>query len=93
MNKSGKKTRKEAGLIKQNFRCNTCKELFKHDSIVELDHITPKSCGGSEQVKNLQVLHRHCHDIKTRNDGSYDKKLRKSKGVITKVSPKRGSVK
>jgi len=69
-NKSGKKTRKNTCLAKQKFRCNYCKQLFKHDSVIELDHIIPKSCGGDEQSRNLQVLHRHCHDIKTRTDGS-----------------------
>ena len=77
MNKSGKKTRKEARLIKQKFRCNLCKELFRHDSIMELDHIIPRHCGGSESTDNLQVLHRHCHDSKSRNDGSYNKKWQK----------------
>ncbi len=75
MNMTGKKTRKDICLIKQKFRCNSCRGLFKHDSIMELDHIIPKSCGGTEPVKNLQVLHRHCHDIKTRNDGSNNKTL------------------
>ncbi len=79
MNMTGKKTRKETCLIKQKFRCNVCKEIFKHDSIMELDHIIPKSCGGTESVKNLHVLHRHCHDTKTRNDGSHDKMLHKGK--------------
>ena len=73
MNMTGKKTKKETCLLKQKFRCNTCKGLFKHNSIMELDHIIPKSCGGLEEKENLQVLHRHCHDNKTRNDGSYNK--------------------
>ena len=78
MNKSGIKTRKEARLIKQKFRCNKCGELFRHDSIMELDHIIPTHCGGSESVDNLQVLHRHCHDEKSPNDGSYNRKWQKT---------------
>ena len=81
MNKNGKKTKKEVSLVKQKFTCNHCKEIFKYDSVIELDHIIPKSCGGDEQGTNLQVLHRHCHDIKIRNDGSYSKKLQKSSKV------------
>ena len=69
-NMNGKKTRKQVCLIKQKFKCNHCKQTFKHDSVIELDHIIPKSCGGDEQSTNLQVLHRHCHDTKTRTDGS-----------------------
>ncbi|WP_339381186.1 HNH endonuclease [Brasilonema sp. UFV-L1] len=30
----------------------------------------PKSKSGSDEYKNLQLLHRHCHDNKTANDGS-----------------------
>ncbi len=70
-NMNGKKTKKQVCLIKQKFICNHCEQAFKHDSIMELDHIVPKSCGGGEQSTNLQVLHRHCHDIKTRDDGRY----------------------
>ena len=70
MNKTSK-NRKDKCLVKQKFVCNHCRQTFKHDSVMELDHIIPKSCGGNEQSTNLQVLHRHCHDIKTRNDGSY----------------------
>ena len=64
------KNRKDKCLVKQKFVCNHCRQTFKHDSVIELDHIIPKSCGGNEQSTNLQVLYRHCHDIKTRTDGS-----------------------
>jgi len=77
MNNRGRRTRKESCLAKQEFKCNWCKQDFKHDSILELDHIVPKSCGGGEQSTNLQVLHRHCHDIKTRSDESSEKKVQR----------------
>ena len=80
------KTRKEQYMEKQKFRCNICKELFKHDSVTELDHIIPKVCGGTDDAKNLQVLHRHCHDTKTRTDGSLDQRRHtKNNGIVTKV--------
>jgi RNA-directed DNA polymerase len=80
MNKA-EKTKKEWIMVKQKFKCNHCKELFKHDSVTEIDHIVPKACGGTNEAKNLQVLHRHCHDIKTRTDGSLDQRLHvKGKG-------------
>jgi hypothetical protein len=37
---------------------------------MEVDHITPKSKGGKNSLDNLQLLHRHCHDLKTIGDGS-----------------------
>ncbi len=74
-NMNGKKTKKQVCVIKQKFICNHCEQMFKHESIIELDHIKPKSCGGGEQSTNLQVLHRHCHDTKTRTDGSIRTKV------------------
>lgn len=37
---------------------------------MESDHIIPKSLGGDDRLMNLQLLHRHCHDLKTAQDGS-----------------------
>ena len=41
---------------------------FTYDDIMEIDHIIPKAKGGSNDFVNLQLLHRHCHDIKTSLD-------------------------
>ena len=35
---------------------------------MEVDHIVPLSHGGKDQFMNLQLLHRHCHDVKTAQD-------------------------
>ncbi|MEH2460112.1 HNH endonuclease [Nostoc sp.] len=32
--------------------------------------VIPKSLGGKDEYKNLQILHKHCHDEKTTVDGS-----------------------
>ena len=37
---------------------------------METDHIIPQSLGGDNRLMNLQLLHRHCHDQKTAQDGS-----------------------
>jgi RNA-directed DNA polymerase len=58
-----------AKLIKrQKGRCNHCGQYFASDDLVEIDHIQPKNLGGKNTYSNLQLLHRHCHDEKTRND-------------------------
>ena len=45
---------------------------------MEVDHIIPKELRGTDAIYNLQLLHRHCHDIKTARDigeqGAYDKR-------------------
>lgn len=35
---------------------------------MEVDHKIQKSKGGADSYINLQLLHRHCHIIKTKND-------------------------
>ncbi len=45
-----------------------CSLPFSEEDIIETDHITPRAAGGSKLKDNLQLLHRHCHDIKTKSD-------------------------
>ncbi len=61
-------------LKKQKGKCNLCGQYFTPEDIVEIDHIHPTSLGGKNEYKNLQLLHRHCHDIKTATDGSNNSK-------------------
>ncbi|MBP5971552.1 group II intron reverse transcriptase/maturase [Brasilonema sp. CT11] len=61
-------------LKKQKGKCPYCGLFFKIDDLLEIDHITPKSLGGKDEYKNWQLLHRHCHDKKTSEDGSINTK-------------------
>ncbi len=64
-----------AKLIKaQKGKCKYCGLTFKPGDIWEVDHIIPLSLGGKDEYKNLQLLHKHCHDSKTREDGSTQKR-------------------
>jgi RNA-directed DNA polymerase len=58
-------------LKKQKGKCGYCGHYFKQCDVMEIDHIQPKSQGGKDKYDNFQLLHRHCHDIKTASDGSY----------------------
>ena len=49
-------------LQKQQGKCRWCGLLFREEEQIEIDHITPKSEGGSEELSNKCALHRHCHD-------------------------------
>jgi RNA-directed DNA polymerase len=55
-------------LKKQKGRCAFCGLHFQPEDKVEVDHHIPKALGGKDDYKNLQLLHRHCHDSKTAND-------------------------
>lgn len=54
----------------QKGKCNYCGLTFRDGDVWEVDHIIPCSLGGESGYTNLQLLHRHCHDIKTASDGS-----------------------
>jgi len=61
-------------LNKQIGKCTHCELFFREEDVIEVDHIIPKSKGGKDEYNNLQLLHRHCHDTKTANNGSYGTK-------------------
>ena len=57
-------------LKRQQGQCTICNQYFTNSDQLEIDHIQPISHGGKDEYANLQLLHRHCHDLKTANDGS-----------------------
>ncbi|MBP5977915.1 group II intron reverse transcriptase/maturase [Brasilonema sp. CT11] len=57
-------------LKQQKGKCAHCGLYFLSEDVLEIDHKIPLSIGGKDEYKNLQLLHRHCHDIKTAENGS-----------------------
>lgn len=55
-------------LKKQEGRCAECELFFREKDLLEMDHIIPRHLGGSDAIRNRQLLHRHCHDVKTARD-------------------------
>ena len=55
-------------LKRQKGKCTHCELHFHEWDVIEVDHIIPRALGGKDEYKNLQLLHRHCHDEKTRYD-------------------------
>lgn len=71
MGKHPEATKRVATLLKkQKGKCTHCGLYFREEDVLEIDHITPKTLGGKNEYKNLQILHKHCHDVKTTEDGS-----------------------
>ena len=61
---------KLAGLLKtQQGRCRYCGLYFQHDDRIEVDHINGKH--RDARSANLQALHGHCHNAKTREHRDY----------------------
>jgi RNA-directed DNA polymerase len=46
----------------QNGNCAWCDGPIYFGHVVEIDHIIPKKNGGSNNFKNLRLVHGHCHD-------------------------------
>lgn len=61
-------TRTKILLNSQKGICKWCNYRFMEGDVLEVDHIIPKLHGGKDIYKNLQLLHRHCHDSKTALD-------------------------
>jgi RNA-directed DNA polymerase len=59
-------------LKRQHGKCASCGLYFKEGDLPEVDRITPGKQGGKYIPPNLQLLHRHCHNTKTRQDGTAD---------------------
>jgi RNA-directed DNA polymerase len=52
-------------LKRQRGKCNWCRHYLREGDLLEIDHINPK---GKDTWSNLQILHRHCHNVKTTQD-------------------------
>jgi RNA-directed DNA polymerase len=58
-----------ATLLKmQKGKCTHCGLFFNDGDLMEIDHRIPRSQGGKDSYGNLQLLHGHCHDVKTATD-------------------------
>ncbi len=62
-------------LKRQKGKCNYCHLNFLPEDIIEIDHIIPRTAGGDNTTDNLQLLHKHCHDVKTKADFKNDTSL------------------
>ena len=47
----------------QEGRCNGCRSEFPF-RILEVDHVIPRSGGGTDHIENLQLLSAHCNRVK-----------------------------
>lgn len=61
-------TRVATLLNKQKGKCQHCGLYIKSTDLIEVDHIKPRFQGGKDTYDNLQLLHRHCHQVKSANE-------------------------
>ncbi|MEH2313647.1 MAG: group II intron reverse transcriptase/maturase [Nostoc sp.] len=71
---------RKAKLLKlQKGKCLWCGLSFQEWDVLEVDHKIPRALRGKDEYKNLQLLHRHCHDEKTAIDLKEIRKKDRSK--------------
>jgi RNA-directed DNA polymerase len=59
-----------ASLLKrQQGKCAHCHLFFRDRDLLEIDHRVPRAQEGKDELNNLQLLHRHCHDVKSACEG------------------------
>jgi hypothetical protein len=56
---------KEAKLREQGGNCVACAKPVLAHQLADGDHVVAWSEGGATTAENLQILHRHCHQVKT----------------------------
>ncbi len=82
MGKHPEMPNRKAKLLKQQKgKCTHCGLLFLEGDLMEVDHIKPISLGGKNEWRNLQLIHRHCHDQKTDTDLIEIRKHRQSENL------------
>lgn len=48
----------------KRFACGICDELIHSKKTLTIDHVVPKSKGGSDNYENLQPAHKSCNQRK-----------------------------
>ncbi len=71
-------------LKKQKGKCSWCNLSFQEEDVIEDDHIISKRIGGSNKKDNRQLLHRHCHDSKTRIETEIINEFLNGRSMINK---------
>lgn len=62
-----KRKKKRQLFRRQRGRCAICEQPFDVDALT-IDHVVPRSKGGSHRMRNLQLLCRPCNEIKADSD-------------------------
>ena len=61
----------------QGGKCTICGDEISCIEECDRDHIIPLAAGGKDEPDNIQIVHRHCHKEKTRNDSKVIAKIRR----------------
>lgn len=75
-------------LEKQEGICPVCDDNLMDGEPIEIHHILPKKYGGSDELTNLKLLHKICHQSVTNSKDEQLRAVWKENDVITSYKPK-----
>ena len=78
---------RDAVLERDHHLCQPCRRAGRLTVAREVDHITPRSLGGSESHENLQAICTQCHRSKTALEGATGRHRAPPGGQIPVVKP------
>ena len=67
----------------QKGKCPICGDTLLNEERIEMDHIIPRSQGGTNEVDNLQLLHYYCHQQKSALEAK-GKKPKEVAGILAR---------
>lgn len=57
-------------LERDNFLCVPCFEEGRYTEAAEVDHVVPRSKGGTNDPKNLRAICTDCHEAKSKREAN-----------------------
>ena len=58
-------------LLRDQYKCQKCGVFVVRKGQAHVDHIIPKSSGGTDDMSNLMLLCVSCHSLKTTSEGGF----------------------
>ncbi len=71
---------RKVALNRDNHLCQSCLRRGRVTSANQVDHIKPKSRGGTDDLDNLRALCKPCHDEKTKTESRPSQRLQRDDG-------------
>jgi 5-methylcytosine-specific restriction protein A len=68
-------------LVRDKHLCQPCLRSNKPTAGSQVDHITPKAKGGTDDMDNLETICDPCHKAKTARDNGKEYKPKRTTGI------------
>jgi RNA-directed DNA polymerase len=73
-------------ISRQRSQCPLCHRFFQPGDMLEKDHVIRVADGGRNTSSNLQMVHRHCHQIKTNAEAKAKQSTKRTQAPVAPPS-------